>query len=371
MLASLLPGLRTIRAPLAAGYVLLLAALLAFAPVYPSRSQATGVVADLYSLYDAAGKGPAFAAITFAAYLVGVVSVEVTWFAFAAANGVAQLAYSLISIRYRNLLGGIGRWLFALTPSGSSTKARRSALETVVLRHLVQRYLRDAGFREEVLARVSRSQRLAAERGSHIPAPLRGRPTAEVAGDILERPQARRHVIEWFVDLRQHAEDLLWESRFAEGSAASVPGVLEERDRRTAEADFRIGLALPTFALVLVLTYRESVWFFLGGLVSVALLYMGAAMYADADEAVLRAVAQGRVTWPAAEYLSTGRIHYRSVDETVQLWRATPYGRRRRPVTDDADVAATVTSADPSGLPWASTSGEPPSPPRTSSTDPA
>ena len=50
VLVSLLPGLRELRAPLAAGYLWLVSAFLLAAPHVPERDLAEGIVEDLYSL---------------------------------------------------------------------------------------------------------------------------------------------------------------------------------------------------------------------------------------------------------------------------------------------------------------------------------
>ena len=53
---------------------ILLAAVLAFAPILPERADAKGIYADVYSLVDAIGVGATLAAVSFGAYLVGVFS---------------------------------------------------------------------------------------------------------------------------------------------------------------------------------------------------------------------------------------------------------------------------------------------------------
>jgi hypothetical protein len=72
VLASLLPGLREVRAPLAAGYLWIAVAWVLFEPVIPERDEAEGVVASFYR----AGDLPSFLGIgvvvlSFAAYLLG------------------------------------------------------------------------------------------------------------------------------------------------------------------------------------------------------------------------------------------------------------------------------------------------------------
>lgn len=78
MLMNLLPGLRDLRAPLAAGYLWLTGLWLLLADSIPSRGTATGVIADAYILVGALGHAPAIAILSFVAYVLGaVLSVDV------------------------------------------------------------------------------------------------------------------------------------------------------------------------------------------------------------------------------------------------------------------------------------------------------
>ncbi|HKA69150.1 MAG TPA: hypothetical protein VKG85_08560 [Actinomycetes bacterium] len=75
MLTSVLPGLRELRAPLSAGFLWLLALWFAAERVVPERATASGPVASAYrlgGLLETIGLG---AAVAFAAYLVGSLSV--------------------------------------------------------------------------------------------------------------------------------------------------------------------------------------------------------------------------------------------------------------------------------------------------------
>jgi hypothetical protein len=71
VLASLLPGLREIRAPLAAGYLWLVVAWLVFQDRVETGAAASGSVDALLTLKDELGTGGLTAAATFVAYLVG------------------------------------------------------------------------------------------------------------------------------------------------------------------------------------------------------------------------------------------------------------------------------------------------------------
>lgn len=76
MIASLLPGLRELRTPLAAGYMWLLFAWLLVEPSVPSsREELTGVSASISRLIDEGSVVALGAGITFVAYLVGTVYV--------------------------------------------------------------------------------------------------------------------------------------------------------------------------------------------------------------------------------------------------------------------------------------------------------
>lgn len=74
LLSSVLPGLRELRAPLAAGYLWLLAAWLTAEPYLPSRSEATGLLKAMLELEDAISAVGVAAVLSFAAYLVGSIS---------------------------------------------------------------------------------------------------------------------------------------------------------------------------------------------------------------------------------------------------------------------------------------------------------
>jgi hypothetical protein len=73
MLSNLLPGIREIRTPLAAGYIWLIAWWLVFAPM-PSRQDAEGLLALFYNLVDATTALGLGVAVSFVAYLIGSVS---------------------------------------------------------------------------------------------------------------------------------------------------------------------------------------------------------------------------------------------------------------------------------------------------------
>jgi hypothetical protein len=78
LFANLLPGLRELRAPLAAGYVLFVALWILAIGDVPSERDATGLAATLYDLRDVIDTAGLAAAVTFAAYVVGSVVADAT-----------------------------------------------------------------------------------------------------------------------------------------------------------------------------------------------------------------------------------------------------------------------------------------------------
>lgn len=72
VLSSLLPGLRDLRAPLAAGYIFLFDLWLLFNDRIPAAKDATGVTASLYRLEGIVSTFGLAVALSFVAYLIGV-----------------------------------------------------------------------------------------------------------------------------------------------------------------------------------------------------------------------------------------------------------------------------------------------------------
>jgi hypothetical protein len=76
LLANLLPGLRELRTPLAVGATWLAAAWVLLVPLIPTREAASGVLLDVYRLFDQLGHPAAASLAAFVAYLVGSLSMQ-------------------------------------------------------------------------------------------------------------------------------------------------------------------------------------------------------------------------------------------------------------------------------------------------------
>jgi hypothetical protein len=74
MFASLLPGLRDLRAPLSAGYLWLTAAWLFYAPHLPASIRETsGIAWDIYRVADKASPLEISVGLSFLAYMAGII----------------------------------------------------------------------------------------------------------------------------------------------------------------------------------------------------------------------------------------------------------------------------------------------------------
>jgi chromosome segregation ATPase len=124
MLASLLPGIRELRAPLAAGYLWLLVGWLAFHSHLPAREQANGVIEALYNLeglVSALGFG---VAVSFAAYLIGSFSQDFC------GPLLEIVARNLVRIEEKATATRLTRWLVRRLGAGelvSDESSRRDA----------------------------------------------------------------------------------------------------------------------------------------------------------------------------------------------------------------------------------------------------
>lgn len=78
LLASAIPGLREIRGPLVAGYLWLICAWLIVDPRVPLSESTTGPIRSLVDLADTAGPVATAAGVSVGAYLMGVVSMGIT-----------------------------------------------------------------------------------------------------------------------------------------------------------------------------------------------------------------------------------------------------------------------------------------------------
>ncbi|MDP9352350.1 MAG: hypothetical protein M3P51_12515, partial [Chloroflexota bacterium] len=196
MLASLLPGLRDVRTPLAVGYLWLVFLWIRFADKLPqSRPQGDGVVARLYRLGELGGPPATLAAVSFVAYLLG----------------------GLVTLRIDRGVGGLFLGRLRLSEEAARTN------------HEYQQYLLT---RQYLLADLSGRMRVT------------GRDRSEL-NELLETAETVRPD-----DTASLRPRLLVANQEMYG----------EYDRLAAEASFRINVAIPSFAIGSTVASEHSFW---------------------------------------------------------------------------------------------------------------
>lgn len=218
MLATLLPGIRHVRAPLAAGYLWLLALWTVAASHWPHRAEADGLAKTLYEASDQTSIVGKAVAASFIAYLLG------------------SLSEAIFEGPLRALARRVG---FALT------KQENDALKQFLSKELdVYEPVRE-GFKPQSVEDVVDPRPMDALRASVFAG------EGSIAGtqqDILS-------------ELEQLPLTLINDK----------PAVYAEVDRIQAEAEFRLALTPPLVAIVGVFTASE--WLAVLGAIPVGLLY--------------------------------------------------------------------------------------------------
>ncbi|OXM56177.1 hypothetical protein CFP71_14300 [Amycolatopsis thailandensis] len=335
MLSSLLPGLRELRAPLAAGYVWLLGLWLALRPGLPPDVHATGVYKDLLDLGTWAGKAAIFAAATFAAYLLGTMSLAVTHW----------LDTIVTPLFRRSKLRRIA-WI---EPKYRGRRRILRALRDAVLNKLSDRFLTDETFRDQVLSHVAGLQDFARRAGQELPEIVAGVRSGDhrrrAMDDYLHRWHLLGTVVRLDVYVESAKEDLDYVGPRLLGKEDQLYG---EYDRQNAEGSLRIGLFLPLTFLVAVLAWRVSPWCLPALIVPVKLLYLGSSSWAAAEQNLAVALAAERVESPTLERLKSADVEFVPFEELV-VGRVVPgyyagYPNARAPIETQGRIATVAPS---------------------------
>lgn len=314
MLASLLPGLREIRAPLAAGYLWIAFLWLILRTRIPRAAEADGLIGGIYEISSAAGRPAVLAALSFLAYVTGVLSAAVSGFLLALISQSTTTASIRVS-EVRRRAARFIRWLdparqkpFYQGPSASTERfdspialGKRGVrlLREVVIDRLSERLVTDGLPADDGL-----SDQLERLNGDRLAEEVR---QALTEATDRSRPRAvRRLLVEQYTDVDAYVAALA-------GDLPLLPARLLGRDqelygaydRLRAEAEFRAAVALPMLPLIVALAVQTSrLW--LVALVLPGLLF---------GEAVVRARAAGDLLAEALRAQRTDSLEIRAVDE--------------------------------------------------------
>ncbi len=301
MLTSLLPGFRELRAPLAAGGLLLLAVWLLVEPELPD--QPTGILASLDALGGLLGPLATGTAVAFGAYLVG----------------------SVWTTASRSAWQNATRWWTARTNKESLEKAMRTGRDPGWATAELERFEDMSSGTKAALGKhtgdaVRLAQRKwealgngATEKAGQSDLVPEVFGDAGVSGDIrtaLSTGEGWRPFESERFRLVQREFPLIRRRLLA-----THPDVFNEIDRLRSEADLRGAIALPLLLVGIALWIRVgllsgAVAFLVAGIFAVILGVEARAQRIQAGDALVDSLVTGLVTAPALERLgeSTDRI---------------------------------------------------------------
>ncbi|MFI6827565.1 hypothetical protein ACIBG5_10730 [Kribbella sp. NPDC050241] len=259
-IASVLPGLRDLRAPFAAGTIWILTALTV---VYPYRESIQSAFSDLWGLSGLIGHNAAIlaAVVPFAAYIVGLMLVGLL-------QGLASFAIRPLRAVVRK-----GRHDMRL----SQTRSRAAAL-----------YLKTSRVRERVA--------LLSPEG-------RGRLKLVIGKTLREVPEEVRRMFPPVAVVRDLPATLLRLSK-------ESPEQFQSIDRLRGEAEFRLSIAPPLAALVVICALRGPWWTWLLVVGPLLLVWQGLRVRQNSNDLLITAAYLGYAEPPILSATREGIMRY-------------------------------------------------------------
>jgi hypothetical protein len=345
MLASLLPGLRDLRAPLAAGYIWLAAGWLYFAPQLPtSVEDADGVIKDIYRTVDASNPVAVAAGLTFIAYLLGILSIDfltpvvnIILILLAFTITTPLLAISRIREYLRERRQGLHLTNFE-DDLWASFKRRRfwTSAEDRKLDLLVGRVstqiLTDADYRNTFMEKLEeRSIRRFIRRmegfGDYRYQSVMDYPWEEKENKLVEvrkmlaedlQEGSKTAAVALFaseVNVYEHLREIDKELDLVpERIVGDKPATYERWDRLIAEAEFRQGTLLPLSAIIAALWARGVLgWplWLLATSIPLVIYYQGVLKANAAEAQLIQTIEANVVQLTALEKLTTADLRWR------------------------------------------------------------
>lgn len=303
MLSNLVPGIRELRAPLAAGYIWLAFGWLVWGRHFPDLKHSTGLLKEIQTLGHSAGTPSVGVALSFAAYLIGVLSVALSdWLLKNRAERLTGVAVSLMKSKMFRRAG--------LRLMNQETTVK-NMLEWAVRQRLKSRhvdYLLDSMVNPSIIESdflgMFRSKMIHPSRGKNtlsafILSGISPSDIDEYDTDLLNS-EARDGIAKNLVD--SMVSDLPLVPARLLGHDAEL---YDNYDRQRAEAQFRAAVAVPLIPATIALSIA------MGSLVVLVIILMAIVLLATtyqkrqaADFVLAEAICAGRVDTPALDILN-------------------------------------------------------------------
>lgn len=272
MLTSILPGLRDLRVPLASGLLWLVVIWLFVYPMIPTKDEASGFGAEVYELFGALGGAALLGAVTFVAYILGIV--------FGKLSSLTKFAAGRLTSNKEAL------------SRASDVQASERATKLVSQLH-------EKGIPFELISNLLENSDTT-EEAAHKLATLEKDMTHELRAEIAES-DVQKLTDRMFTEIPLVAARLL----------AKNKDLFDRYDRADAEANFRYAVIIPMTLIVLLVVIRTNLlatipW--LAVFIIVATLGFAFLIARDAylkeresNDAIYQAVFIGEVNFPVMD----------------------------------------------------------------------
>lgn len=277
MFASLLPGVRHLRAPLAAGFLWLLGAWLLLADHVPAKEEATGGLRTLIDLADKMGRVSLGVVAATAAYIVGSAAAQLFGRLTRELSGLVQFLRGLPPSESPGVVGDDAGILFTSTAESSIKVAASDRLGEV----------RRRGFDAKI------------EPGS-IVVITRGFDSREDQDEFYAEHPTDWMVWDFLIEQAQQRSIGEFELLVTRLMSAD-PQLFAEVDRHRAEAELRYQLVPALLFADIALAITWTPWILFTMPVLVFLFVQGMHSAERAGDIVADAVLIGQVTPPAVE----------------------------------------------------------------------
>jgi hypothetical protein len=303
-LTAAIPGLREIRAPLVAGYIWLIFVWVLVDPTLPITEHTTGTLHSLAELAETAGKVATAAAVSVGAYLIGTLSASVT-------GGLGSFALSFRKVvPIRHLPATTRQWHVDIERQGASNPLQVPRGEHPDF-GVATRMLRQDKGNGTPASLASIAQENAEVRQSLLSwlrvslPPVRGadqlREKLSESWDQLNAQQLEELLDH--VDRAQvrYSEELLLPATLVVGDN---PLAFSETDRLRAEGEFALAAALPLMAVIGLLSFTESLSWWLALVLPVLIAMLGRTALQRSQDLVRQTLEYGQAPSPAIDELA-------------------------------------------------------------------